>query len=122
MKLFEPKRLFAEGEKDPILESDESLGAIAAMMDNSRFALEALVKERIVILARKIVFEIQAVELPLYRQALVELADLIDAGDGYNEEYKRRKAEKDKPPAPTLTDTSASSTDDAQAPGAQKIL
>jgi hypothetical protein len=110
-KLYDPAALFND-RKDEILENDDLLANIAGLAENSLPALTAVIKSRVAELSRQIVFEIHPAELMVYRQALVELDEVLNSVSKYAEEWKKR--EEAKKPQPKPADTGETQTPEAQ--------
>lgn len=74
-----------------ILANDELLSAIAGLWRNSKHVIEAIIKARIYPIQMELVREATPYEVPILRQAMIEVAFIGDDFERYAREFERRK-------------------------------
>lgn len=85
--LFEPDWALKEGDTDPIADDEVLLSKVAAI---DEIALQALIKGRIKMLAKELMFDAHPAETVVFRQVIWELASVLDEQTKYSAEKKRR--------------------------------
>lgn len=82
-------------DEDPVLDNEGAVEAVAGVWEGNAHYIRLVIQARLNAIGKNLIYRAIPEEVPVLRQALVEVSAIINDFERYSEEHRRREAKKD---------------------------